>query len=116
MLGYRLMRNSKPPICKRRRYRIFLSRDRQDRYLNASGSVTGGTIDASADVILKGAVYHEPWTIIRMSRSIFTGDDEDVPFVAGPMAVQWAYSFTDLIGEGHPLDTRGRANVTFIPL
>ena len=39
--------------------------------------------DASNDLILQGAVYHEPWTIIRMKRAANTGDADDVPIVVG---------------------------------
>jgi hypothetical protein len=53
----------------------------QDTILNNSEPVAGGTPDGSTDVVLKGAVYHQPWTIVRILRSIFTGDEEDVPIV-----------------------------------
>lgn len=35
-------------------------------------------VDASQDVVLQGAIYHEPWTIIRVKRSLVTGDVDDV--------------------------------------
>jgi hypothetical protein len=37
--------------------------------------------DASNDLILQGAVFHDPWTIIRMKRAANTGDADDVPIV-----------------------------------
>ena len=38
--------------------------------------------DASQDLIFQGAVFHDPWTIIRMKRLADTGDAaNDVPLV-----------------------------------
>jgi hypothetical protein len=37
--------------------------------------------DASNDLILQGAFFHDPWTIIRMKRAANTGDSDDVPIV-----------------------------------
>lgn len=50
----------------------------EDRYSAFLNPIVGGTLDDSPDVVLKGAVYHEPWTIARFSRSVNTGDLQDV--------------------------------------
>jgi len=86
----------------------------EDRYVNTSDPINGGTPDDSIDWILKGAVYHEPWTVIRVARSIFTGDVYDHAVVPGPMIVAWAYSASDDYSLGHDTDKRGVALVTLI--
>lgn len=43
-----------------------------------SHPVEGGVKDASLDVIVKSARYEEPYTIVLVSRSLNTGDVDDV--------------------------------------
>ena len=46
---------------------------------------TGGHLlpeaDSSRDYILQGSVFHDPWTIVRVKRSLNTGDKDDVPII-----------------------------------
>lgn len=39
---------------------------------------TAPEADASIDLILQGSIFHDPWTIIRVKRSLNTGDQNDV--------------------------------------
>jgi hypothetical protein len=41
----------------------------------------GHLFDDSNDILLKNARYEEPWTIIRILRSVNTGDKQDIPIV-----------------------------------
>ena len=94
--------------------------------------------DISIDTILQGAYYHDPWTIVRVKRSLNTGDNDDViigvncyPKVffsnigtfnihfsshlqQGSYKIGWAYSDTN----NFPLDPHvksGLADHIFIP-
>lgn len=53
----------------------------KDMHFDLTSNPLGHTapiVDASNDVILQGAIYHEPWTIVRVKRSLATGDVDDV--------------------------------------
>jgi len=56
--------------------------DQQDRWIDISVvsqiKPGGGEMDDNANVILVGATYQEPWSIIRFRRNIDTGDSQDV--------------------------------------
>ena len=88
----------------------------EDRHiaLENPDPANGHLFDDSNDILLKSARYEEPWTIIRILRSLNTGDSQDVPILPGPMTVAWTISSTDDTSLGH--GPRGLSKVTFIPL
>lgn len=63
---------------------------------------------------LVSAAYEEPWTIVRVSRKIDTGDLKDVPFVVGPALVYWSRATYDDTSIPHEPHDNGSAYVTFI--
>ncbi|KAK4025841.1 uncharacterized protein LOC116926436 [Daphnia magna] len=83
-------------------------------YLENPDPANGHLFDDSNDILLKSATYEEPWTIIRIARSLNTGDSQDIAIVPGPMTVGWTYSSTDDTSLGH--DVAGISRVTFIPV
>ena len=54
----------------------------KDRWIDLSDDnpvESDGELDNSIDIILKGAKYEAPWTVVRLSRSLNTDDSQDVP-------------------------------------
>ncbi len=74
---------------------------------------TAPLVDDSQDVILQGAIYHEPWTIVRVKRSLVTGDKDDVAIGNGVYTLGWSYS--DSNDASVPHTAAGFAELAFIP-
>ncbi|XP_057373577.1 uncharacterized protein LOC130694520 [Daphnia carinata] len=57
--------------------------------------------DASNDIVLQSASYNNPNTILRVKRSLNTGDFWDVPIHSGRMPMGWSYSASDAYDSVH---------------
>ena len=58
--------------------RIFLLKD---RYVDLNEPVDGGELDVRQDVVLFDASYYAPWTVVRFTRQLNTGDRQDLPIL-----------------------------------
>ncbi|EFX83108.1 hypothetical protein DAPPUDRAFT_223556 [Daphnia pulex] len=67
--------------------------------------------DASKDLILQSASFSSPNTIVRVKRSLNTGDYYDVPIHSGQMPIGWSYSTSDAYDSVHA--AAGFVYVTF---
>lgn len=76
----------------------------------------GGDRDFWQDWTILNASYQQPWSVVRMLRRLDTGDDKDLPIIAGPMNIGWAFSDSDDTNVFHDLSNSGfDAVITFIP-